>query len=362
MKDPDSIRGASFKLFDLENCEVYLMDRSRMTTVKDVHNSRLFLGPVSENCYLQDCNDCTIAVACDQLTARNLHSCTLYLFCCTRPVLENCTDIKIAPYNYAYPHQDQHFSAANLDLTKDVGTQPVSFEGNSHWEMLSPEKVYEERKDLLGYHPAINPTHLDDQLVSFFSNEADLLNKLDEIPVGAVSIGEFRRTPDFSEVRCSEYDQEVALESSRDHYILGGKQSSPVERVVYLHPAGFVSPNPQPLIVSRCLGELSLYAAKAHRTLDTLFITAYCIFFGAMLWLLLAVILKLIEDWHSGAWGVCLTCIVASACTSGGCVLWKTIKVYSTAKATFSRIAKSAVASGYEIECDLEAATIRRHK
>jgi len=104
LKDPDSIRGAPFKIFDLENCEVYLMDRSRTLTVRDVWNSRLFLGPASESCFVQNCHDCTISVACQQFTAKDLHSCTLFIFCCTRPVLENCTNIRLAPYNYAYLH------------------------------------------------------------------------------------------------------------------------------------------------------------------------------------------------------------------------------------------------------------------
>jgi hypothetical protein len=354
LKDPDTIRGTPFKIYDLENCTVYLMDRSRTLSVSDVWNSRLFLGPVSENCYLQDCHDCTISVACKQFTAKNLTSCTVFLFCSTKPVLESCSGLKIGSYNYAYPHQDQHFIGARLDISKNLRKNPICLEGDFCWTELPLDSYYEERKELLGYTQSVNPLNTEGQTTWYVEDEA-AANKQLTLQHTKPPVAEYQGLPIGERSSIGDL-LDISLDSDQSRF---GTSAEPL-MVLYSHPLGYVSEQALSSEVSKCLEVLSAEAVKAHTALATLFITAHCIILGALLWLLLAVVLKLIEDWYDGAWGVCLTLIVAAALVCGGICLWKYRQTYQEADNSINKLSKSCTAAGYSIDCSLAVATIRR--
>lgn len=167
-KDPDSIRGSSFAIENLNECTVYVMDHSSQMTVDNVRKSFLFVGPVQGSFFLRDCSDSVICVACRQFRTKNVQRCTIFLYCSSRPSIEYTKEIKLAPYNFAYPHQDQHFRLANLNPLVNDWMNVHDFNASSevHWTELPPDEFFIENKELLGYTPPINPIQIPSKFAS----------------------------------------------------------------------------------------------------------------------------------------------------------------------------------------------------
>lgn len=84
---------------------------------------------------------------CNQFRCRDLLNTTVYLFCETDPVIESSEGLIFAPYNLAYPLQDQHVEAAGLktehnkwDLIFDFTDTTESGEKIRHYELLDPNE------------------------------------------------------------------------------------------------------------------------------------------------------------------------------------------------------------------------------
>jgi hypothetical protein len=158
-KDPGSIRGSDFTIEDLTECTVYVMDCSSQMTVDNVTKSFLFIGPVQGSFFLRDCTDSVICVACRQFRTKNVKNCKIFLYCSQRPAIEYTKDIQLAPYNFAYPHQDEHFTVANLNpvINDWMNVHDFNADGTTHWTELPPSEFFFEFKELIGYTAAVNP-------------------------------------------------------------------------------------------------------------------------------------------------------------------------------------------------------------
>lgn len=82
-------------------------------------NCQLFIGPVDGPAILTACQNCNVAVACQQFQAKGCSSCAFNLFTPIGPTLSGCSDIKVSCWTGAYAGLTSHFAAANLDPTKN---------------------------------------------------------------------------------------------------------------------------------------------------------------------------------------------------------------------------------------------------
>ncbi len=55
IKLPGQINGIDFCLSNLNNCEVYLMDRMAQIFIDDCINCKIFLGPVEASVFVRNC-------------------------------------------------------------------------------------------------------------------------------------------------------------------------------------------------------------------------------------------------------------------------------------------------------------------
>lgn len=56
------------------------------------------LAPVAGSVYAEDCCDCVLSVVAHQIRLKNCHRCRVQFVCRSVPVLEACTDIRVAPF------------------------------------------------------------------------------------------------------------------------------------------------------------------------------------------------------------------------------------------------------------------------
>ena len=112
-----------FKIADLENCTVYLIDHLAEITIDRCKNTKFYIGPVKSSLFIRDCEDCSVTISCSQFRCRDLKNSTLNLFTPNEPIIESSSGLTFAPYNMKYGLLKEHAVAGNLigEFTDDDG-------------------------------------------------------------------------------------------------------------------------------------------------------------------------------------------------------------------------------------------------
>lgn len=137
------------------------MDYTSEVDVTNCINCQIFIGPVDGPAIFDSCQNCNVAVACQQFQAKGCTDCAFGLYCATVPTISGCSSIKVSRWSGAYAGLNTHFAAANLDPTKNqwnkiydasaANDQPPNFVLNE--DAAEPWEVTVEGAD----GPAENP-------------------------------------------------------------------------------------------------------------------------------------------------------------------------------------------------------------
>lgn len=129
-------------LNSLSGCRVGVVGAGGAATVHVTHarNCLLLLGSVQQSVMLDECHHCHLAVSCQQLRVHASSHCQLYVEVSSGPVLENCTDIVVAPFPLCLTPVDRRgASPASTNRWSEVQdfnwlsrTQP-----SPHWRIMS---------------------------------------------------------------------------------------------------------------------------------------------------------------------------------------------------------------------------------
>eukprot|EP00658_Telonema_sp_P-2_P019026 TRINITY_DN17459_c0_g1_i1.p1 TRINITY_DN17459_c0_g1~~TRINITY_DN17459_c0_g1_i1.p1 ORF type:complete len:385 (+),score=89.90 TRINITY_DN17459_c0_g1_i1:110-1264(+) len=136
VKGPGELKGQSFDLSELADCEVLLLDPCGQVMVDRLVNCRVFIGACSHDVFLRECVDCTFTVGCRQLRTRSCADCVINTYCVTGPVIEMSTRLTFRRYNGAYPRLGSHFERAGLDPSKN--------KWGSVFDFSSKDSTYEQ--------------------------------------------------------------------------------------------------------------------------------------------------------------------------------------------------------------------------
>ena len=113
-KKPGDINGIDFKIKDLHDCVVYLMDHTAQIQIDKCTNTKFFIGPIKGSIFVRDCKDCEISVACSQFRTRDLYNSKVYLFVDNEPCIESSNKLEFGPYNFCYPGIKEHAKTTGL--------------------------------------------------------------------------------------------------------------------------------------------------------------------------------------------------------------------------------------------------------
>ena len=100
---PGDINGIDFKIVDLENCTVVILDHTAQITVDRCKNTKFFIGPIKASIFLRDCENCEITVSCCQFRCRDLKDSKVYVYTPNDPIVESSSNLTFAPFNLKYP-------------------------------------------------------------------------------------------------------------------------------------------------------------------------------------------------------------------------------------------------------------------
>lgn len=114
LKDNDIFQ-KDVNLTNLENCIVCLKGSASTLHLNHLKNCKIFSGPVSTSIFAENCENSILVIACQQLRLHSSNNIQIYLHVTSRAIMEDCTNISVAPYNWKYEGMEKDFEKANLN-------------------------------------------------------------------------------------------------------------------------------------------------------------------------------------------------------------------------------------------------------
>ncbi|XP_006882045.1 PREDICTED: tubulin-specific chaperone C [Elephantulus edwardii] len=106
-------------LTELSDCTIRLYGNPNTLRLTKARRCTVLCGPVSTSVFLDDCSDCVLVVACQQLRIHTTKNTRIFLQVTCKAILEDCSGVQFAPYNWTYPGIDRDFEGSGLDRNKN---------------------------------------------------------------------------------------------------------------------------------------------------------------------------------------------------------------------------------------------------
>lgn len=113
----DAIRHCDVELSDLDDCIVHIQGSPPSVHISRLSNTKVLLGPCQFSVFIDDCRDCHFSIACQQLRIHKSIHCVFSIHVTSAAIIEDCSGVAFAPYNYKYEHIQDHFQRSRLDCT-----------------------------------------------------------------------------------------------------------------------------------------------------------------------------------------------------------------------------------------------------
>ncbi|CAK1540726.1 unnamed protein product [Leptosia nina] len=102
-------------LRNLKNCTIGLKGVMATLHLTNLENCIVLSGPVTSSVFMDKCINCRIVTACQQLRMHSSIKCDIYLHVTSKGIIEDCSQIRTAPYNLEYDDMEKHFNMSSLD-------------------------------------------------------------------------------------------------------------------------------------------------------------------------------------------------------------------------------------------------------
>lgn len=102
------------RLLELTDCLVLIPAPMRALRVDRLTRCVVLAGPVGGSLLLHDCSHVTLAVASRQVRLHRSTHCDLYLRPSSRPIIEHCSGLRLAPCGLEYPALQRHLVDTGL--------------------------------------------------------------------------------------------------------------------------------------------------------------------------------------------------------------------------------------------------------
>jgi len=102
-------------LSSLTGCRVVIQGSPSTVHITAIRDCVILCGPTSGSVFVDDCQNSILVVACHQLRVHHTSSTSFYLHVTSRAIIEDCSSVQFAPYNWTYTCLDEDFRKAGLD-------------------------------------------------------------------------------------------------------------------------------------------------------------------------------------------------------------------------------------------------------
>jgi len=119
MLSPADVEKKDVVLSSLNGCRVMIQGSPSTVHITAVRECVILCGPSSGSVFVDDCQKSVIVVACHQLRVHRTSDTGFYLHVTSRAIIEDCSAVQFAPYNWSYARLDEDFRKAGLDHTRN---------------------------------------------------------------------------------------------------------------------------------------------------------------------------------------------------------------------------------------------------
>lgn len=140
------LNGRDIVLRALRNCKVTLLGAPSTLHIDDVECCTIVVGPVASSVFVSDCRESVLVVACQQLRVHRSSALTCYMHITSGAIVEDCSDIGVAPYDLTYDTIDKHWAlsalARNVNKWSEVADFNFPFPGleSPNWHAIKVEE------------------------------------------------------------------------------------------------------------------------------------------------------------------------------------------------------------------------------
>ncbi|KAG0198920.1 hypothetical protein BGX28_007705 [Mortierella sp. GBA30] len=140
-------------LTNLTDCTINLVHDVPLGAIhiKNLTRCTLVLPPVSGSILLHDCEGCTLIGACHQSRMHTSKNMDIYLHVTSEPIIEDCSDMRFAPYGQVLPAEqlDRLFEIAQLNPAKNYFDKVKDFnwlrqQQSPNWRLLEDSEIKPE--------------------------------------------------------------------------------------------------------------------------------------------------------------------------------------------------------------------------
>ncbi|XP_074316208.1 tubulin-folding cofactor C-like [Silene latifolia] len=104
-----------FTLSNLSSCEVRLMGKQRAIFIHKLRNCKIYAGPALGSVLIDDAEGCVFVLASHQIRIHNARECDFYLRVRSRPIIEDSSGVRFAPYCLKYEGSEDDLRESKLD-------------------------------------------------------------------------------------------------------------------------------------------------------------------------------------------------------------------------------------------------------
>lgn len=144
--DAPDVNGKDAGLTHLEDCVVKIYGAPSTLHVSSLRNCQVFCGPVQGSVFVENCKNCLLVVACQQLRVHTTTDTQFYLHVTSRAVIEDTTRVEFAPYSWTYDTIDDHYAAVGLNRKRNNWDDVDDFnwlasdQHSPNWGLIAEEK------------------------------------------------------------------------------------------------------------------------------------------------------------------------------------------------------------------------------
>lgn len=113
------VEGKDVEICDLRDCRVEMAGQPNVFHIRGLANCTVLVGPVSRSLLISDCSQCRFWIACQQLRVHTTTETDFYLHVTSKAIIEDCSAMRFAPYNWKYPNLDDDYTASGLDRSRN---------------------------------------------------------------------------------------------------------------------------------------------------------------------------------------------------------------------------------------------------
>ncbi|CAI9109468.1 OLC1v1009290C1 [Oldenlandia corymbosa var. corymbosa] len=141
-----------FSISELNGCVVKLKGCLRALFVNKLRDCKVYVGPVLGSVLIEEVEGCVFVLASHQIRIHSAKRCDFYLRVRSRPIIEDCNEVRFAPYCLKYNGIEKDLETANLSEETGYWSNVDDFKWlravqSPNWTVL-PEKERIEMVDI----------------------------------------------------------------------------------------------------------------------------------------------------------------------------------------------------------------------